>query len=646
MALDLSGDFDQIKSKIKSGQTSKKILKQISSIETRLGDAESASNKFFSETLNSAKENATQKFNSSKVKNQYDQLLELVRNPETGSETLDILLKAMLDAAREVKNQLPTLLTDSTIKALGCDQEQQYVPNEKIYIKLESIDLLDYLKYSPDDNQTKILYEKDPLSIQNNPFSMNRELYNRTLSSQSYSEQYGQFYKGNSGQDLFDIKYVTQDINTGNFGDFYEITLQPKLNSPTTVSDFLVDYYQSVQIFEFTDISKNIMNLLTGCLDMSLNVGQKKLEDVSVSLKIIQRILGLCFDNTQEIEVGGTSKISVLEEIDDSFFELSEFELRDVENEVNNVMNRVSEFEGCDTVKLPVDYNQIITNISNIWENPSNKTDEQLQEELLEYIKETAQNPEWSQNLPTIDFNAVLNLEVLRQLPKTIVMSLISPKVLLPIFIMFKALKQNFVDLVEDFQSFLDNMRNIMITLIAEIQAKFKEVLVIIIKKQIYKLITSLNKEISKSVKNSYIVIITKLLSIAFVLVNLIRDYKRCRSIVDELLTLLRLLAPKLDIPLPALAFAGLLEGFSEIRAFSNHIEQRDKLGFPNGDMPDGSPNLGLIDAFSQMRAYKKEMDENSKVQISTVNFGNELTPLVPTAGGFLGPAKLYGKVT
>jgi hypothetical protein len=505
---------------------------------------------------------------------------------------------------------------------------------------------LDYLKYSPDDNKTKILYEKDPLSVQNNPFSMNRELYNRTLSSQSYSEQYGQFYRGNSGQDLFDIKYVTQDLNNGNFGDFYEITLQPKLNSPTTVSDFLVDYYQSVTIFEFSDIAKNIMNLLTGCVDMSLDIGQKKLEDVSVTLKIIQRILGLCFDNTQEIEVGGASKISVLEEIDDSFFELSEFELRDVENEVNNVINRVSEFEGCENIKLPVDYNQIIDNISKIWENPSNKTDDQLQEELLEYIKETSQNPEWSPTLPTINFNAVLNFEVLKQLPKTIVMSLISPKVLLPIFIMFKSLKQNFVDLVEDFQSFLKYMRNIMVTLIAEIQAKFKEVLVEIIKKQIYKLITSLNKEISKAAKNSYIAIITKLLSIAFVLVNLIRDYKRCRSIVDELLTLLRLLAPKLDIPLPALAFSSLLDGFSAIRAFGNHIEQRDKLGFPNGDMPDGSPNLGLMESFSQMTAYKKEMDENAKVQISTINLGTTSSPLIPTSGGFLGPGIMYGKLT
>lgn len=645
MALDLNDEFDEIKRKIKSGQKYKKISKQIKDIEKKAGDSETASDKFFSESLKSAKGKASEAYNSSAVKNQYDKLVDLVKNPETGNETVDILLKAMFDAAREVKNQLPTLLTDSTIKALGCEQEQQYIPNEKIYIKVDSIDLLDYLKYSPDDNKTKILYEKESLSIQNNPFSMNRELYNRTQSNQSYSEQYGQFYKGFSNQDLFDIKYVVQDQNTGNYGDFYEITLQPKLNSPTLVADFLVDYYQSIQVFEFSDIVKNSLNVLTSAVDMDLEVGSKKLEDVSVALKIIQRILGLCFDNTQEIEVGGTSKVSILEEIDDSFFELTEFELRDVDNDIDNTINRVIEFEDCGNVKLPVDYNQVVDTISNIWENASDKTDEELQEQLLESIKDISQNPEWGPSLPTIDFNLVLNLEVIKQLPKIITMSLISPKVLLPIFIMFKALKQNFVDAVEDFRSFLREMKNIMVVLISEIQAKFKEVLVVLIKKQIYNLIVNLNKDISEKSKNTYIIIITKLLSIAFIVVNLIRDYKRCRSITDELLSLLRLLAPKLRIPLPALAFSSLLEGFSAVRAFNNHTETLDKLGYPTGDLPDGSPNLGLIHDFSLISAYKREMDENSKVQVSTINLGFPTQPLIPIAGPYLSPASLFGKL-
>ena len=146
MALDLNKEFGDIKGQIKSGQTYKKISKQIKDIEKKAGDSETLSNKFFSETLDSAKKKSSEAFNSSAIKSQYENLLDLVKNPETGSETINLLLKAMLDAAREVKDQLPTLLTDTTIKALGCDQEQQYVSNEKIYIKIDSIDLNDQLK--------------------------------------------------------------------------------------------------------------------------------------------------------------------------------------------------------------------------------------------------------------------------------------------------------------------------------------------------------------------------------------------------------------------------------------------------------------------------------------------------------------------
>ena len=94
-----------------------------------------------------------------------------------------------------------------------------------------------------------------------------------------------------------------------------------------------------------------------------------------------------------------------------------------------------------------------------------------------------------------------------------------------------------------------------------------------------------------------------------------------------------------------ALAFSSLLEGFSAVRAFNNHTETLDKLGYPTGDLPDGSPNLGLIHDFSLISAYKREMDENSKVQVSTINLGSPSQPLISIAGPYLSPASLFGKL-
>ena len=72
MATDLNADFEEVKTKIKSAQKYKKIVKQLKEYEKKAGDAETASNKFFSESLTSAKEKASEAYNSSAVKNQYD----------------------------------------------------------------------------------------------------------------------------------------------------------------------------------------------------------------------------------------------------------------------------------------------------------------------------------------------------------------------------------------------------------------------------------------------------------------------------------------------------------------------------------------------------------------------------------------------
>jgi hypothetical protein len=80
---------------------------------------------------------------------------------------------------------------------------------------------------------------------------MNRELYSRLQNlGQSYQTQFGSSYVGASGQELFDIEYVEfyPAVNPTNFGDYYKITLKPQLNNTTSVSDFLFDYYDSIEV--------------------------------------------------------------------------------------------------------------------------------------------------------------------------------------------------------------------------------------------------------------------------------------------------------------------------------------------------------------------------------------------------------------
>ena len=62
------------------------------------------------------------------------------------------------------------------------------------------------------------------------------------------------------------------------------------------------------------------MEALTGAISMKVNTGADTTRDQTTFERILQRILGLCFDTTKEIDVSGIAKLSV-DLIDESFFE-------------------------------------------------------------------------------------------------------------------------------------------------------------------------------------------------------------------------------------------------------------------------------------------------------------------------------------
>jgi hypothetical protein len=121
-------------------------------------------------------------------------------------------------------------------------------------------------------------------------------------------------------------------------------------------------------------------------------------------------------------------------------------------------------------------------------------------------------------------------------------------------------------------------------------------------------------------------------------LVKLISDWRKCKSVVDELLSIIQTWTTGVQlIPFPILYTARLLDGYSETRAFIGTISELQKIGIPTGDMPDGSPNLTVLSMFSQLKASSNEENENGKVQVA-------LGPLTITPAGFTVPASAFGK--
>ena len=627
---DLNFSYGDVKSKINAAKTYNQVRQDIAQLSKKKGDNEEVNSKKNRRSKSEAEKE--KKRSQKKQKTQLDELVDIASlTNRKGANTIEYLKKTFVRALANCKPKLVEILLKESINTIGCSQDQEFNPNQPLYIPVRSIDLLSLLKKDPSDEKNKILYEKQSINVGSIPFAMNKELYNRIQSlGTSFFNQYGQYYKGASGQNLFDIEFVLQD-GLGNPGQFYKVTLQSRSSGINKISETLKDYYASLDILDFNNVIAMLFEMLTGFLSIQSGSGNLKIGDFSKFQIILQRILGLCFDSNKEIDVAGTSKTSELDEVDESFFEFTSVDLFEIEERINNIYQGVIVFEDCDNVNIPIDPVLINDAISDLIFISGQTVDAAVDNASSAVVNASNDN----------GFGIKINfdLSLLKNLPKSILFALLSPKVLLPIMVMLKSLGSTIGDLVKSLMDFVKKFFRMVSQIMSQIGAIFIQELFNIIKKDIQNLLQAIILDVTKETSQTRLRIILRLIEIILTVARLIKDWRECKGVVDEILQLLKIAISGFGdtVPKPLLIATKLLSGYSASRAFVNSIEEYQKVGLPTGPMPDGSPNLGLASLFSQLKANKKEEDENSKVEGIT-GYGTWVH------GGIVMPMNLSGK--
>jgi len=556
MGLDLSNDYEKAKSKVSAYQSV--VENKKNTVRQKKEKAKTSTDKKKSEVvkqLNELQSGKNEKKNEIKneIKNQLEQLLDLFKQslPKDGNQSLSTISKFFLEAAEKTKENIKGILVDEIISTIGCSEEQSYEDklNQPIYIKVNQIDLFKRLKFSPDDENAKYYYENNTTTPGSIPSSTNRQLYERLLNlGQSYQTQYGTGYVGLSGQDLFDIEYVQfyPSVNPTNFGDFFKVTLKPQLNNATSVSDFLTDYYGSIDVLQFDVLSTEIMNALTGAFDFGLKITEDEMREQKKFDVILKKIMGICTDPTKKIDVGGTAKLSDQDYIDDNFFNVSNQELRTIENSINNTINGVVEFEGCDNIKLPINLSgtkQILDEV--ISKNgASGKVDR-----VMESLDELSKDPNWKNKIPSLslDLNlkGALDTSLITQLPKVVFKTILSPKVMLGFLVMVKTMNNQFANQLDtsfdDLQNFMKVFKKFTVNFMQRVTAIFIRELFSIVKKNIKQLVERILGDIVKEAKNKQLLMYSSIVYSLLVLGNTFVDFRDCKSVIDEILKLLNL---------------------------------------------------------------------------------------------------------
>lgn len=641
--LDITQGYKEIENKVSATRAFSDLKSQYQEAQKKAGDAFEKGANTVTQGLNKITDK--QKRFERQFKNQFEHLLDI--NNTTGgkgSNSAKYIKRLLLQTLKNIQPKLSEILYEESINVIGCSQQQVY-NSGPIYIKVQSIDIGNLLKVEPTSDIGNILYEKKTTTQpQNYPYSMNRELYNLIQSSNSYSTNSvgNVLYKGQSGQDLFDIKYVNINPITLEGGDWYEINLSNRQGGVNKVAEFVVDYYKTIKLVEFTNIITSIMEALTGAISISANIGVAQAQDNAKFQKILLRILGLCFDSSgalNEIDVSGIAKLAELDDINDAFFEFTDIDLRQIDQIVTNIKNGVVQYENCDFVSLPVDAPNIINNLNQLNYIEDSGSDQDVINAAENITQSLTNNPAWSGLAIQGNINAAVDLNFIKLITQGLVGAIITPKVLLPIFVMLKALGQTLVDEVNSYMTFVRIFKSFSINLVSKIGQIFVMELFQLIRKDIAKLIQSVVQDVINEKVQKKLAIILKLIQLLFPFLQLITDFRRCKSIIDDLLNLLKSVSVSFgdSIPLPLLFGTALLDGYSQSRAFLNTVEELQKLGIPTGPMPDGSPNLDVLAKYAQIIGMEAEKTENGKVQVA-------IGPLAITPAGLTVPQSAYGK--
>ena len=527
------------------------------------------------------------------------------------------------------------------------------------------MDISGMLKTTTDSKIGKVVYEKPKPSVLENvfkpykgkkPFPMNKEFNNRlqgTFVTDSFNGEYGKYYQGVSNQDLFDFQYSP----TNQFGvdqACFKVALISKVNESLTITggsankviDFLEDYYGTIKLFDTTDFTAVMMNAVSGAINIKANLTSDEISKQSQFMLILQRILGLCFDSRREIDVSGVSKIAELDGVDESFFELTEIDLRNIDVQISNIQNGVMELVDCDNVKVPVDYETIIDGLIDLRET-ENLSPALEVNKIIAISDSLVQNPDWKVLLPTNLNFQVFDEDFIKKIPLSVAGAVLSPKVLFPIFVLMQSLEGNATNafnsavtssntfiqsantignsvnnLINSNVDFLKTFKKFNIEMVAEIGAIFVTELFNILKKDLINLMKPIIADIGIEALKAKLQMIERLITIALIINQIVigvKDYKKCKSLIDDILIILNLISslapPGSKIPKVLLLLANFLPGTSVSRASINTIEELQKLGIPTGTLPDGSPNLMLLFNLASNKGTKKESAQNGKIQ-------------------------------
>ena len=479
---------------------------------------------------------------------------------------------------------------------------------DSMTLQPDEFDFLDALTIDPDSSCGKIIYEPKTPDI--NKQKVNRNLYD-AFGGTPYT------FTSNNGKDLF-----TAAWDTGN--QRYNISgLTQGTPSVTKVQDFISDYYSSM---EFPDINHIIKTSMLLTIQGGSQCGDSKKFNASLDkvMRLIKKLLAICGSPNDTTQLKNQNPVGMFNESDEDvefYFDFDDVEGIDLDDE-DARYRRVLRFKDCYNFEIPVDTNHIEDFIY-LTKNKNAKlaVDEILNKVALDATQQSDSGLSLNDFLNNLLNNFILNL------PKALMITILSGKLFLPLVILYKLFKAGLSHL---------NIKELVKKFYKAISKTVKELFWLFVR-EFWKLIKSdllafVSKLVQRIIKNKYkryLTIITSLIAILKKILeeNIDNCFSLFQTILTTLTTALSMKVP-MTVPSVLLLLSEGLPGYSQDRAFMNIMERLEASGVPTGPLYGESNDIGNL-VKSVIDGHTEESDTNGFVKTT-----NSLPIITGNAGG------------
>ena len=487
---------------------------------------------------------------------------------------------------------------------------------DEVYIYPNEIDFLKMFKVPPDSDYGKIMYE-NPKKRNGLKSQINYSLYQTFIGAGTTTPVGTQYqYDTPSNKTLFNASWEVQDQR-------FKIT---GLTQPTSVGgfitygsvnvgDFFNDYYSNMEMPDLPEILNKSMLLTLKACNASANKngvsvggsfsGMENPLDFAPSLdeaiNNLERMLNKIFAFCNDGRLTGNTPTNLFrdeEEIDEFYFDFDDVEGIDLDDE-DARRRKVLKFKDCSNYEVP--YNTV--HIEDfIYLEDKQDTRKRIDGALNKAASDAYEQSNFSIDLPS--FQLSLNLSFIFNIPKALIMSIISPKMFLPFVIIYKQFVASAKNLIIDAKELMRKLKNIFTCLIKELFWKFIREFWKRVKVDLKNFLMRIIRKILKDkLKRYYLVIAALIALLKQILENGLDSCEAIIAAIGAAINGALTAAGGLDIPNPLLLLAGRLPGFSAVKTTMDITEKMQNMGIPTGDI-NGEPNYHVLSTSAQVQGF------------------------------------------